>query len=308
MNGMSAVIERSELFELELDLPNALLEKRANRLIGFLDRYERIRRDLALMASPDELQRWSQKHYGKLLPACDVITDRYPLVVFAGDVGTGKTVAAESISDRLTRDLKKPAMLFKLSTRVRGSGKVGQMSSLINQAFDTVVKEAGKAKLSFLIIDEADSLTASRDNQQSHHEDKVAVNTIIQKIDDLRQLGGRCLVFLCTNRFSTLDPAVLRRAARIEQFNRPNDNEREQLIRMDCEGLGISDSAISELVRLTGPSENPFKIGFTYSDLRSRWLPEALAQAFPSRKLTIDDLIEAAQQIKPSPAIIGESL
>ena len=66
---------------------------------------------------------------------------------------------------------------------------MGQMSSLINQAFEIITKEAGKAKSAFLIIDEADSLSAMRDTGQSHHEDKVAVNTIIQKVDDLRRFG-----------------------------------------------------------------------------------------------------------------------
>ena len=111
-------------------------------------------------------------------------------------------------------------MLFKMSTRVRGSGKVGQMSTLIDHAFEVVAREAGKTKYSFLIVDEADSLTTTRDNSQSHHEDKVAVNTIIQKVDDVRKFGGRILVFLCTNRVSALDPAVLRRAARTETFRR----------------------------------------------------------------------------------------
>src|SRR5947208_2014159 len=76
------------------------------------------------------------------------------------------------------------------------------------------------------IIDEGDSLAASRHNQQSHHEDKVAVNTLIQKIDDARRSGGRVLVFLCTNRFASLDPAIVSRAGHTEEFLRSNDQER----------------------------------------------------------------------------------
>jgi AAA+ superfamily predicted ATPase len=303
----SSFVDRSDLFELELELPDQRLQRIAHRLIGFEERYERIRRDMQMLSNPEELGLWSKKHYRKVLPACDVISDRYPLVVFEGDVGTGKTATAESTSDRLARELKKSAMLFKMSTRVRGSGKVGEMSTLINRAFEVVIREAGKAKYSFLIVDEADSLTSARDNSHSHHEDKVAVNTIIQKVDDVRKFGGRILVFLCTNRISALDAAVLRRAARIETFRRPNDKEREQLIRMDCEGVGLSDSDILELVTLTGPSTHPDRIGFTFSDLRSKWLPEALGYAFPDRKLTGDDLIRAARAVTPSPAINGVS-
>lgn len=294
---------RSDLFELELPLPDAALRARAARLVGFDDRYERLRRDLRLLASPDEVRAWSSRFYKVELPICAAITDRYPLVIFAGDVGTGKTETAEAASDRLARETGKESMLFKLSTRVRGAGKVGEMSTLINTAFETVVKEAGKTRSAFLVIDEADSLTASRDNSHSHHEDKVAVNTVIQRVDDLRRLGGRVLVFLCTNRAAALDPAVVRRAARVESFSRPDPGERMALLQMDLQGLGIPDDSIRELVELTGPSTNPQRPGFTFSDLRSRLLPEALGHAFPDRRVGAEDLLRAARELTPSPAV-----
>src|SRR5215217_1110847 len=137
-----AVIDRSELFELEVGLPDNRLHRIAQRLIGFEERYDRIRRDMHLLSNPDEVESWSKKFHRNVLPVCEVIADRYPLIVFEGDVGTGKTATAECASDRLARELKKPATLFKMSTRVRGSGKVGQMSTLINQAFAVVTREA----------------------------------------------------------------------------------------------------------------------------------------------------------------------
>src|SRR5580704_10441871 len=236
---MNNVVEVASLFELELDLPNNAIAAASARLIGFENRYQRLHRDLRLLADPEEVRAWSKKHHHKELPVCAVVADRYPLVIFAGDVGTGKTVTAEGVCDRLAREARRDAMLFKLSTRVRGSGKVGQMSSLLNQAFDAVAKQAGKTRHSFLIIDEADSLASARETVQSHHEDKVAVNTIIQKVDDLRRHSGRVVVFLCTNRESALDPAIVRRAARVEPFSRPTDKEREELFRMDLDGLNI---------------------------------------------------------------------
>ena len=295
----------SELFELERALPDKDIFASGNRLIGFEARYEMIRRDLRLLSAPDEVRSWSTRFYGRQLPLCDTITDRYPLFIFAGDVGTGKTATAEAACDRLARESGRDAMLFKLSTRVRGSGKVGQMSTLINEAFAIIMKEAGKAKSAFLIIDEADSLSAAREGVHSHHEDKVAVNTIIQKVDDLRKLGGRVLVFLCTNRGKALDAAVIRRAARVERFERPNDHERGELIRMDCEGLGLSDSTVRELVALTGPQKQPRRLGFTFSDMRTRFLPEALGLAFPDRKITSEDLLTAARSVQPSPEVEG---
>jgi AAA+ superfamily predicted ATPase len=298
---MNELTEIADLFELELELPNSGIAAVSARLVGFEHRYHRLHRYLRLLSDPEELRTWSKKHHHKELAICNAISDRYPLVIFAGDVGTGKTVTAESVCDKLARESRREAMLFKLSTRVRGSGKVGQMSTLINQAFETVAKQAGKTRHAFLIIDEADSLASTRETSQSHHEDKVAVNTIIQKVDDLRRHSGRILVFLCTNREAALDPAIVRRAARTEIFDRPTDQEREQLLRMDLDGLNIKDDTIRELVRLTGPQNG--KPGFTFSDIRSKLLPDALCRAFPARSLTSEDLIQAAREVQASPGV-----
>ncbi len=300
--------ETTKLFELEVELPNQLLTARSKRLVGFKPRYERLRQDLRLLIDVEGLAAWSEKHYGQRVPLLDSLGDRYPLVVFHGDVGTGKSATAECIANELAREMGKDATLFKMSTRVRGGGNVGEMSALINQAFDVVGKTAGRAKLSILIIDEADSLATSRTAKQSHHEDKVAVNTLIQKIDDVRRYTGRVLVFLCTNHFEALDPAIVRRAAYNEKFVRPNDVERAELFDLDCRGLNLDPALVAELVALTGPN-GARTLGFTYSDIRTRLLPEALGLAYPSRAITGDDLMKALSCIQPSPAIahIGET-
>jgi len=292
----------SALFELELSLPDTQLKALAERLVGFKARYERMHQDLRLLIDKEGLEQWSTKHYHMRVALLESLLDRYPLIVFHGDVGNGKTATAEAASNALAKELGKDAMLFKLSTRVRGSGNVGEMSTLINQAFDIVGKEAGKAKLSFLIIDEADSLATSRSVKQSHHEDKVAVNTLIQKIDDARRFNGRVLVILCTNRYEALDPAIIRRAAYIEEFRRPDDAERREILNLDCNGLGLSASVIEELVALTGP-QGPHKLGYTFSDIRTRLLPEALALAYPNRKISHDDLVQAVTRVAPSPSM-----
>jgi AAA+ superfamily predicted ATPase len=141
----------------------------------------------------------------------------------------------------------------------------------------------------------------SRGGDQSHLEDKVAVNTIIQKVDDLRRHGGRIVVFLSTNRVATLDAAILRRAAAIETFERPNEHERLQLLTMDLEGLGLSAETIKTVVKLTGAKAG--LPGYTFSDLRTRLLPRVLAAAFPKRKITSEDLLFAAQSVKASPVV-----
>ncbi len=53
-------------------------------------------------------------------------------------------------------------MLFKLSNRVRGSGKVGEMGTLLAEAFQKVAQSAGRGRRAILIIDEGNSLAAAR--------------------------------------------------------------------------------------------------------------------------------------------------
>lgn len=297
-------MDSKDLFEWEFELPSEYLQKASQRLVGYQELYNRIWKHLQILLDPGDLKMWSKEFHKQELPLLDVLVDRYPLVIFHGDVGTGKTAMAETISDGLCRELGKESRLFKLSTRVRGHGLVGQMSHLINMAFDIVMKDAGKSRYSFLILDEADSLAATRTMKQSHQEDKVGVNTLIQKIDQIRELNGRVLIFLCTNRILAVDPAILRRAALIEHFGRPNDNLRCILFKQCFDGLSLSTEQISQLVQATGPSHD--SPGFTYSDVTTRLIPNAIIRAYPNRALTFEDLIETAKEMTPTASVEEE--
>ncbi len=305
-SGGGGMMSTADLFEFETRLPDDHVRDLGNKLIGFKARYERLRDDLRLMVDSVGVAAWSQQFYQQTLPVCDTLKDRYPLVIFHGDVGTGKTATAEAVTDALVREMGAPhARLFKLSTRVRGGTGVGVTSFFLNKAFTALMREAGNDKYSFLVLDEADSLAATRNTLWSHHEDKVGVNTLIQKIDDLRRFEGRIMVILCTNRIQVIDPAIMRRALRIEYFERPNDAERRELLEKELAGIGLSEEHMKELVALTGPDESRKRIGLTFSDLRTRLLPEAIALAFPDRKITGDDLIQVAKQIQPTPTMIA---
>ena len=130
---------------------------------------------------------------------------------------------------------------------------------------------------------------------------KSAVNTLIQKIDQIRDVGGRAAIFLCTNRAHALDQAIVRRAAIHLEFNRPNDDERMELLRRDLDGLNLSDEKIKTLGDMTGATND--RPGYTYSDFRLRFYPHAIAAAFPDNPLTFDGLKTAAQEVLPSPEI-----
>ena len=295
-------MSKPSIFDSELVLPDDKLAARAKTLLGFDQRYERVHDQLSLLLHAGELSTWNKKHHKGKLAICDLLAEQYPLVIFHGDVGTGKTAMAESIANRLVSESKaEDSVLYKLSNRVRGSGMVGEMGTLIAEAFRQVVQGAGKHRRAILIIDEGDSLGASRSQEHSHHEDKVAVNTLIQGIDDLRQFSGRIVVILCTNRLSVLDPAIRRRAGIIEPFNRPTDSERRQLLQMDLDALALPPKQIEELVKATGAKGSA--PSWTYSDIRTRLYPAAMSKAYPHHSLTFDHLLEAANGLTASPVM-----
>jgi len=295
-------VSQPSIFDSETVLPDDRVAAKEKTLLGFERRYVRVRNHLRLLLQLDELHAWNKKHHrGKLL-LCDLIAEQYPLIIFHGDVGTGKTATAECIANRLITETRtEDSVLFKLSNRVRGSGKVGEMGTLIVDAFHKITQAAGKTRRAILIVDEGDSLASSRAQDHSHHEDKVAVNTLIQCVDEVRRYGGRIVVILCTNRLSVVDAAVRRRAAVVEEFTRPTSDERRELFAMDLGALNLTDSQMSQLVSVTGALEGD--PDWTYSDIRTRLYPAALAAAFPESPLTFEHLKLAAQGIRPAPVV-----
>ena len=143
------------IFDGKLPLPDSSLAAREKTLLGFDGRYRKIHDQLRLLLNLGELGAWSKARHQKKLLLCDLVAEQYPLVIFHGDVGTGKTATAECIANRLAKESRtEDALLFKLSNRVRGSGKVGEMGTLLTQAFHEVIQAAGKARRAFLIIDD----------------------------------------------------------------------------------------------------------------------------------------------------------
>ena len=292
----------ASIFDSETVVPDDTLSRREGTLLGFEARYARVHDQLRLLLQADALDAWNKRHHGGRLALVERVADQYPLIVFHGDVGTGKTVTAECVANRLMTEAGiEDCTLFRLSNRVRGGGLVGEMGTLLARAFERIVAAAGKNRRAVLIIDEGDSIASSRTERHSHHEDKVAVNTLIQGIDDLRRLRGRVAVVLCTNRLSVLDPAILRRAAIVEAFDRPQETERRELLAMDLEGLKLSKHQMDELVALSGPVDG--HPGWTFSDFRTRFYPAAVAKAFPAQALQYAHLRDAAHSMTASRAM-----
>lgn len=292
-------------FENEQLYPNGNAATWFGRLVGIDEHKQSMLLELELLLKPELVEQWSKDHHQSILPACEIMSSRAPLLVLEGDVGCGKTVLAESIGDPLAKRLGCHVHLLKINTQVRGSGMVGEMTDLIAQAFTAIEDKARRnsGEPVLLLIDEADSLASKRAEQHMHHEDKAGVNTLLQRIDRLRRENLPVAVIFITNRPEALDSAIRRRAAVSIRFERPNAEVRAELFHCNFPGLALNGAKLEKLVSATGESGKGHE-GFTASDITDRLIPAAIKMAYLSRTaVTADTLIDAAQAMKPTPRI-----
>lgn len=299
-----------DLFEQRQVYPDPDARLRLSRLVGLDEQKSRLAKILGLLVHPAGLEKWSNKHHPGASALLDTVLRRPPLVILAGDVGSGKTELAETIGDAVARQEKIEITLFPLSLATRGKGQVGEMTQLITSAIDYTVAEAKKLKASgssksndgvILFVDEADALAQSRESTQMHHEDRAGVNAFIRGIDRLAQAKVPAAVIMCTNRLSALDPALRRRAADILVFGRPDESQRRYVLEDRLEPLGLTKAQVNSLVAATG-SVSGRDVGFTFSDLTQRLIPSIVLDAYPDSAVQGQRALEIAQQMAPTPA------
>jgi hypothetical protein len=290
------------------EFPNAAAGRRLAGLVGLDELVNQLVTDAVALLDPSALDEWSKRVHGSVIPAVRTVTERTPLFVFGGDVGTGKTELAEVLGQAIATRTKIDVTLYPLSLTARGRGAVGEMTTLLTRAFDRVRSDLSGARdsrskassMAVLLVDEADALAQSRELAQMHHEDRAGVNALIRGIDDLRAESLPVLTILCTNRVDALDPAVRRRAAAIHEFLRPDEDQRRNLLGRLLDGTSLSEGDITKLAEMSGPGEGrPF--GFTYSDLRQRFVPQLVLLA-RRRDVSIDGplAVEVLEGIEPT--------
>ena len=305
---MSTKPNLDELFERRITYPDIGPQERLARLVGLDDHKIRLTKMLSVLVNPRGLEGWATKQHAGAPALLKTVLSRPPLVVLAGDVGSGKTELAETIGDAVARQENIDITLLPMSLSTRGQGRVGEMTQLLSAAFDYTVAEASKLKSSsgaargaiILLVDEADALAQSREAAQMHHEDRAGVNAFIRGIDRLGNGRLPASVIMCTNRLTALDPAVKRRAADILLFERPNDEQRGAVLMTSLGDVGFTRSQIDSLIMATGPQKNrPY--GFTFSDLTQRLIPAIVLDAYPSKPLSGARSLEIARGIVPTP-------
>jgi hypothetical protein len=137
--------------------------------------------------------------------------------LFAGVSGTGKTMAAEVLSNELRLDLYR----VDLSSVV--SKYIGETEKNLRRVFDAA--EAGGA---ILLFDEADALFGKRTEVKDSHDRyaNIEVSYLLQRMEAYRGLA-----ILTTNRKESLDTAFLRRLRFVVQFPFPDAGLRAEIWR-----------------------------------------------------------------------------
>ena len=304
-----------ELFEKRISYPDFEAQERLSKLVGLDDQISRLSKMLGLLVNSKGLENWAKKYHQGADQLVNMILRRPPLIVLAGDVGSGKSELAETIGDAVARQENIDISLLPLSLSSRGQGRVGEMTQLISSAFEYAVSEAQKLKSSsgasrggiVLLVDEADALAQSREAAQMHHEDRAGVNAFIRGIDRIANGKLPAAVIMCTNRINALDPAIKRRAADILTFGRPDKVQRAAVLASPLKQLGFTQGQVELLVDMTGAVKGR-KYGFTFSDLTQRLIPAIVLDAYPHQAITSNRALAVAQKIEPTPQFQDQTI
>ena len=298
-----------DVFGRRAVLPDSEADERLARLIGIDEQIDKLSKILEMLLFPARIMKWRKLHHPKASTIFNYAKNKHPLIIIGGDVGTGKTELSETIGSRVARSGNVEITLFPMSLSTRGSGLVGEMTKLISSAFGYVEQACKKISKSkdgsyragvILLIDEADALAQSRDSGQMHHEDRAGVNALIRGMDLLNRQHLPAVVIMCTNRLEAIDPAIVRRATEMFVFERPNAKKRAAILKPALEELGFDAQQITKIVEITGETGGR-DYGYTFSDITHRLFHAIIMSAYPDKSINFDDVLKAAQQIKPSP-------
>jgi hypothetical protein len=135
--------------------------------------------------------------------------------LFAGESGTGKTMAAEVIANALRLDL------YRIDLSAVVSKYIGETEKNLRKLFDAA--EDGGA---ILFFDEADALFGKRSEVKDSHDRyaNIEINYLLQRMEAFQGLA-----ILATNMKGSLDTAFLRRLRFVVNFPLPGAVERRQI-------------------------------------------------------------------------------
>jgi ATPase family associated with various cellular activities (AAA) len=137
--------------------------------------------------------------------------------LFAGESGTGKTMAAEVLANELHLDL------YRIDLAATVSKYIGETEKNLKRIFDAA-EDSG----AILLFDEADALFGKRSEVKQSHDRyaNIEVSYLLQRMEAYRGLA-----ILTSNLKNALDTAFLRRLRFVVQFPFPDAPQRELIWR-----------------------------------------------------------------------------
>jgi SpoVK/Ycf46/Vps4 family AAA+-type ATPase len=198
--------------------------------------------------------------------------------LFAGDSGTGKTMAAEVIANDLRLNL------YRIDLSAVVSKYIGETEKNLRRLFDAA--EGGSA---ILFFDEADALFGKRSEVKDSHDRyaNIEINYLLQRME-----GYSGLAILATNMKSALDQAFMRRLRFIVNLPFPGVEERRRMwqqvfpVQMHAEHLDGAGINYDKLARLNLSGGN----------IHSVALNAAFAAAHAGQRVTMQTILDAARQ------------
>jgi ATPase family associated with various cellular activities (AAA) len=136
-------------------------------------------------------------------------------VLFAGDSGTGKTMAAEVLASALQLDL------FRIDLATVVSKYIGETEKNLRALFD-----AAESGGSILFFDEADALFGRRSEVKDSHDRyaNIEIDYLLQRMESYRGLA-----ILATNMKDAIDTAFLRRLRFVVDFPFPSAEDQMRM-------------------------------------------------------------------------------
>jgi AAA+ superfamily predicted ATPase len=200
--------------------------------------------------------------------------------LFAGDSGTGKTMAAEVIANELRLNL------YRIDLSAVVNKYIGETEKNLRRLFDAA--EGGGA---ILFFDEADALFGKR-SEVKHSHDRYAnieINYLLQRIESYRGLA-----ILATNMKSALDTAFMRRLRFIVNFPYPTVVDRRRLWeKVFLQPDAKKNLAVPPLDELD--YEHLAKLNLTGGHIHSAALNAAFRAAAEGSKVTMRLVLDAVR-------------
>lgn len=198
-------------------------------------------------------------------------------VLFYGDPGTGKTLAA-SLLGKYT---KRP--VFRVDVSMLVSKYIGETEKQLAKLFDKA-----ENKNWILFFDEADAIFGKRTNVRDAH-DKYANQEVSYLLQRIETFSG--LIILASNFKNNMDKAFTRRFHSCIKFNNPKQEERLRIWQHNLpEQLQLEDIDLEEIARryeLTGSN-----IMNVIQDVSLK----AIASKAPDYRVSLEMLLESIKK------------